>query len=154
MMEMDEKETTRMAKAAAAECIAVRVRFVSRVITNLYDRALQQLDIKVNQASILVFLTVHSGSSPSDIGKGLRMEKSTVSRNVDRMRKKGWIEIGARDDGLSQVIRVTEKGSKLLAVVHVEWAKAQKAARELLGQEGVRSVQTLYDTLSQTPLDQ
>ncbi len=153
-MGMGEKETIEAAKAVSAECIAVRVRFVSRVITNLYDRALQKLDIKVNQASILVFLTVNSGSSPGDVGKGLRMEKSTVSRNVDRMRRKGWIEVTDRDDGHSQVIRVTEKGAKLLAAVHVEWEKAQKAARELLGEDGVRSVQTLYDTLSQTALDQ
>ena len=153
VMDMDEKESAhekesvKVAEAVAAECIAVRVRFVSRVITNLYDRALQRLDIKINQASILVFLTVHGGSSPGDIGKGLRMEKSTVSRNIDRMRKKGWIEIGLRDDGLSQVIRVTGKGSTLLAAAHVEWAKAQEAARGLLGEEGVRSVGKLYDTL-------
>ena len=54
------------------------------------------------------------------------MEKSTVSRNLDRMRKKGWIEITNRDDGPSQVIGVTEKGAKLLAAVHAEWEKAQK----------------------------
>lgn len=153
-MNMDEKEKIKVAKTVSAECIAVRVRLINRVITNLYDRAFRQFDIKINQASILVFLTVHNGSSPGDVGKGLKMEKSTVSRNVERMRKKGWVEIEVGDDGPSQVIRVTGKGSDLLAAIHGEWTKAQEAARGLLGEEGVRSVQALYDTLSQTRLDE
>jgi DNA-binding MarR family transcriptional regulator len=147
MRDKDSKETAIIAKAMADECIAVRVRFVGRVVTSLYDRALRNLDIKVNQASILVFITTHGDSGPGDIGKALQMEKSTVSRNLDRMRKKGWIGIGDRDEGPSQVVQVTEKGNKLLIAVHREWQKAQESARKLLGAEGVRSVNTLFDTL-------
>jgi DNA-binding MarR family transcriptional regulator len=97
--------------------------------------------------AMLVLLSVRGESSATDVGKILRMEKSTVSRNVGRMRKKGWVEVTNPDDGLSQVITVTPKGRKLLAALHAEWAKAQKAARKLLGEEGVRSVAKLYDTL-------
>jgi DNA-binding MarR family transcriptional regulator len=150
MTGMDKKEKIEAAKAVSAECIAVRVRLINRVITNVYDRAFRRFDIKINQASILVFLTVRDGSSTGDVGKALKMEKSTVSRNVERMRKKGWVEIEAGDDGPSQVIRVTGKGSDLLAAIHGEWMKAQEAARGLLGEEGVRSVQALYDTLSRS----
>jgi DNA-binding MarR family transcriptional regulator len=151
-MDTDTKKRIKIAEAMAAECIAVRVRFVGRIVTSLYDRLLRKFDIKVNQASILVFLTIHSGSGPGDIGKALRMEKSTVSRNLDRMRKKGWIEIEVRDEGPSQVVCVTEKGNNLLLEIHGEWRKAQESARKLLGTEGVRSVNDLYDTLSQTRL--
>ena len=146
-MDKEAKERARIAEAMAAECIAVRVRFVGRVITSLYDRVLCKFHIKVNQASILVCLTIHNGSSPGDIGTALQMEKSTVSRNLDRMRKKGWIDIGPRDDGHSLVVRVTESGNKLLLAVHREWQKAQASARELLGDEGVRSVDALFETL-------
>lgn len=136
----------------AAECIAVRVRFVGRVITGLYDRALQKLDIKVNQASMLVFLTMHNESAPGDIGKALQMEKSTVSRNLERMRKKGWVEIGIRDDGPSQVIRITEQGNRLLLAVHREWRMAQESAHEMLGPQGVQAVNDLFNTVRQTRL--
>jgi DNA-binding MarR family transcriptional regulator len=146
-MEKEAKERARIAEVMAAECIAVRVRFVGRVITSLYDRVLRKFDIKVNQASILVFLTIHNGSGPGDVGAALRMEKSTVSRNLDRMRKKGWIDVGPRDEGPSQVVRVTESGNILLLAVHREWQKAQASARELLGAEGVQSVNALFDAL-------
>ncbi len=151
---MDKKaeESAQIAEEMAAQCIAVRARFVGRVITNLYDRVLRKFDIKVNQASMLVFLTIHNGSGPGDIGMALQMEKSTVSRNLDRMRKKGWVEVGPRDDGASQVIRVTEDGHKLLLAVHCEWQKAQTSARELLGVKGVQSINVLFSTLSKQRL--
>lgn len=148
MKKINEKEAIARAEEVAADCIAVRVRYVSRVITGLYDRALQQHGIKINQVSILVFLTLCGGSSPAEIGKALRMEKSTVSRNLERMRRKGWIKTKARDEAVSQVVGVTAKGLDLLQAIHGEWEKAQEAARNLLGEEGVRSVRKLYDTLS------
>jgi len=144
---MDKKELQKLAKTVAAECVALRVRFLSRVITNLYDRALQPLRIKINQATILVLLELSGESSPADIGKVLQMEKSTVSRNLDRMRKKGWIEVTNKDGGIYQVITVTAKGRKLLAAFHREWAKVQKKASELLGKDGVAAVRKLHDSL-------
>ena len=84
-MDKDSKDRIEIAKAVAAGCIAVRVRLVSRAITGVYDRALRKLNIKIGQASILVFLTLHGESSPGEIGKALMMEKSTVSRNLDRL---------------------------------------------------------------------
>jgi DNA-binding MarR family transcriptional regulator len=151
-MDKEAKESARIAEEMAAQCIAVRVRFVGRVITSLYDRVLRKFDIKVNQASMLVFLTIHNGPGPGDIGTALQMEKSTVSRNLDRMRKKGWIEVGPRRDGVSQVIRVTESGNRLLLAVHREWQKAQASAQELLGVKGVQSINALYGTLGKQRL--
>jgi DNA-binding MarR family transcriptional regulator len=150
---MDGKETTEIAKEIAADCIAIRVRFVNRVITGLYERALKPFDIKTSQMAMLVLLSVRGESSPTDVGRILQLEKSTVSRNIGRMRKKGWLEVTNLQGyprqrvALSQVIRVTPKGARLLATLHGEWAKAQDAARKLLGEEGLSSVRELYDTL-------
>lgn len=144
---MDEKEASKLAKALAAECIAGRVRLLSRVITNIYDRALQPLGIKINQANILVMLSLTDQASSVDIARVLSMEKSTVSRNVERMRKKGWVDVAGKDDGQTQVITVTLKGRKLLAAAHGEWKKAQKQAAELLGEEGVAAVLKIHDSL-------
>ena len=148
MAGIDEQKAREMAQAVADECIAKRIRFVNRVITGIYDRALRPLGIKANQAGILVLLFLEGGLSPGDIGKSLRMEKSTVSRNMDRMRKKGWIEIAPRDDQASQIIRITPEGGKVLAAAHGRWTEAQKEAMRLLGEEGVRSVRGLYQKLS------
>ena len=75
------------------------------------------------------------------------MEKSTVSRNISRMKKKGWLEVTAINGQVSQVIKLTPTGRELLGAIHGKWKKAQKEAGKLLGEEGVDKVLALYDAL-------
>lgn len=145
---MNAREATKLAKFVAADCIAYRVRLLSRVITGIYDRALLPLGLKVNQANILTMLSLTEQASSADIARVLLMDKSTVSRTVDRMKKNGWISISSLGDGASQVITVTPQGRELLAKAHTQWEKAQKQAAELLGEEGVAAVRKIHDTVS------
>lgn len=144
---MIQENTTRLAQNFAAECIAFRVRALGRLITNLYDSALKPFGITVNQATMLAMLTLVGEAGPGRIGQKLVMEKSTVSRNLERMRKNGWVEFAARDDGARQVIAVTPAGRKLLADLYPEWQRAQAAATRILGAEGVTAVHTLHEAV-------
>jgi DNA-binding MarR family transcriptional regulator len=144
---MNERESSLLAKSVAAECIAYRVRLLNRVITNIYDRALKPLGLKVNQANILTMLSLTDHASSADIARMLLMEKSTVSRTVDRMKKNGWLSVAGHGDGPSQVVSVTPQGRKLMAAAHAQWKKAQKQAAELLGEEGVVAIRKLHDTV-------
>ncbi len=146
-IDMNKQKVRKLARTVAGECLALRVRFLSRVITNLYDRTLQPLDLKINQATMLIMLELRGKSGPADIGSYLQMEKSTVSRNLERMRKKGWIEVKKKDGGISQVITITDNGRKLLTAFHREWVKAQERASDLLGRDGVKAVRKLHDIL-------
>ena len=38
------------------QCIAVRIRLLSRMVTSIYDSALSPFGVKLNQISILVFV--------------------------------------------------------------------------------------------------
>jgi DNA-binding MarR family transcriptional regulator len=145
---MNEQETASLAQTFASECIAYRVRVLNRVITNLYDAVLKPFGITVNQTTILAMLTLVNDSRPGEIGRVLHMEKSTISRNLERMRKNGWIAV-ADGDGGTRVVTVTPAGRKLLADLYPEWERAQAAAARLLGDAGVAAVQTLHDTVGQ-----
>lgn len=147
---MTDDRTEKLAQTMAAECIAFRIRALSRVITNLYDAALEPFGITVNQATMLIMLSLVGEATPARIIKGLYMEKSTVSRNLDRMKKQGWIEAKGRDGGKEQIITVTPAGRKLLASMHKVWQKAQKEAIELLGEQGVAAVHTLHEAVRKT----
>ena len=144
---MNERETSILAKSVAAECIAYRVRLVNRVITNVYDRALQPLGIKFNQANILMMLSLTDRATSADIVKVLLMEKSTVSRTVARMKKSGWINVESQGDGTSPLVTVTPAGRKIMAAMHAQWKKAQQQAYELLDENGIAAVRMLHDKL-------
>src|SRR5262245_14282741 len=119
------------------ECIAVRVRLLNRVITSLYDDALRPLGLKVSQLNILVAAAKLGMARPAVVCKILQLDASTLSRNVERMRKNGWIESVEDDDARMQPFRLTAKGRRLLDRAVPAWRQAQQKAVELLGENGV-----------------
>ena len=146
---MDEKQTLKLIETVGRECLAGRVRKLSRVITGIYDRAMRPHGIKVNQASILIMLALVEKATAGDICRYFQMEKSTVSRNVERMRNQGWIEISDGEGGLSQLLTVTPKGKRLLTDIYEKWQKAQREVSEFLGEEGVRAIHMLTGRISE-----
>ena len=73
----------------AADCLSVRVRLLSRTITAIYDDALRPLGLTAGQLNVLVVIAKRGPISPGEIARRLNMEKSTVSRNLARMRDNG-----------------------------------------------------------------
>ena len=84
----------------AGECIAVRMRMLNRIVTNLYDEALRPLGLRVSQMNILVATAKMGTVRPAEIGARLHLEASTLSRNVERMKERGWLEVVPDEDGL------------------------------------------------------
>lgn len=144
---MNKREALELSKTVADECIAYRVRLLNRAITGIYDRALQPLGIKFNQANILTMLSLTDRASSADIARVLLMEKSTVSRTVARMKKNGWISVEGQGEWPTQIVTVTPEGRKIMAAIHGQWKKAQQEASELLSDEGIAAVRMLHDTL-------
>jgi len=140
---MKQITSTQLAKKLAAECIAFRVRVLNRVITNTYDAVLKPFGITINQTTILAMLTLAGEVTAGEIGRELMMEKSTISRNLERMRNNGWIE--TTDLG----IRATAAGEELFTTLHPAWEKAQKDTKLLLGDSGIGAIQELHQTLHQ-----
>src|SRR5882757_7261259 len=79
----------------AGECIAVRLRMLNRVITNIYDTALRPLGLKVSQMNILVAAAKMGTARPLAVCEYLHLDVSTLSRNVERMKARGWLEVVA-----------------------------------------------------------
>lgn len=119
----------------ARECVAVRVRLLNRLITNIYDSALKDLGIKLSQLNILVVIYLAGEVGYDDISKRLIMEKSTVSRNIDRMVKKGLLEVFYASGSNKKMLRVSPYGEELLENVYERWKVAQDKALSLFGKD-------------------
>ena len=117
----------------AGECIAVRLRMLNRVITNIYDNALRPLDLKVSQMNILVAAAKMATVRPLEICEYLHLDVSTLSRNVERMKVRGWLEVVPDEDGRSQPFRLTSQGRKLLEKAIPAWSEAQQQVKKVLG---------------------
>ena len=117
----------------AGECIAVRLRMLNRIITNIYDDALRPLDLKVSQMNILVAAAKVGTARPAEVCEHLHLDVSTLSRNVERMKARGWLEVVPDEDGRSQPFRLTPQGRRLLDKAVPAWSAAQQKVKTLLG---------------------
>jgi len=118
----------------------MRVRVLNRVITKIYDDCLRPHGLRAAQQNILVAISLMKLPTPSDLERRLSLDKSTVSRNVERMRRRGWVEFVSGQDGRSHHLHVTAEGRKLLRKTLVAWEQAQKKTAALLGKQGITAL--------------
>ncbi len=144
------RTTDKNIETISRNCIAVRLRLLNRVITGFYDDALRPLGVKVSQLNILVVTARLGLARPAKVCALLELDASTLSRNVERMRANGWLEVVPDDDGRAQPFRLTAQGRQLIEKAFPAWEKAQRKASDLLGPEGIALLDRGATSLQQT----
>ncbi|HSR67249.1 MAG TPA: MarR family winged helix-turn-helix transcriptional regulator [Acidobacteriota bacterium] len=139
-MSQDEIDTRKAAEEIAMGCLAGRVRLLNRVITSAYNEALRPHGVRVEQLGLLSMVFFLDRPTPSQMEQFLRIERSTLSRNLKRMRDNGWIENLPGPDARSHCLCVTEKGKRLMRQALQSWRGAQKRLGEELGEETLQAL--------------
>jgi DNA-binding MarR family transcriptional regulator len=153
---VERKDESLQAKATVIveECVAVRLRLLTRAVTKIYNQALRPYGLTISQMNILVAASYLGQGKQQDICKALHLEKSTLSRDLARMRERGWITESPGDDGRSSLLRVTALGGKLLLRAIPAWRQAQQQAAALLGEREITAIGRAVKTLqSSSPED-
>jgi DNA-binding MarR family transcriptional regulator len=127
------------AEIIAAECIAVRIRLLNRAITSLYDGALRPHGLRVGQLNLLVAIARLGSARAGELCRILRMDKSTLSRDLDVLRRRGWMDED-QPGGRSRTLTISPAGTILLERVVPAWRRAQVQARRLIGQEAAEAI--------------
>ncbi len=144
---MKEESMTTTVDSIASECLAVRIRLLNRTITGIFDEALRPLGVKISQLNVLMVVAKRGLVSPGDVARRLNMEKSTLSRNVERLRTREWLRVSDGESGRKQVLELTAKGLRLIEKSWPHWKKAQAETEALLGQQGARSILRAANTV-------
>lgn len=146
------KETAReIAQQMSQECVARRLRQVNRTITRLYDEALRPYGLTVNQLNILAVILSKRQIQPGQLGHALGMEKSTVSRTIDRMARKNWLQISSGKDSRTQLLSVTLKGRQLLLAVTPVWDTLQQGILGSDSDNNILQMLALKEKPTQSP---
>src|SRR5215813_4730312 len=117
------------AEMIAGECLALRVRMLNRAVTALYDEALRPHGLRVGQLNLLVAIARMGSARPGQLCRILRMEKSTLSRDVDVLRRNGWLEPDETRRGRTRPIRLNKAAHAMLETALPSWRQAQEKAR-------------------------
>ena len=135
------------ARTVARECIGARIRLLSRKTTRIYDERLRPHGLKFSQMNILTVVSFRGPIQPSRVGQILSMEKSTLSRNVQRMEANGWLETLSGESGNARLLRVTSQGGRLYREATPAWRRAQKEVTVLLGAETVGAIREAVERI-------
>lgn len=124
-----------IAEATAEECLATRVRQLSRIVTRMYDDAMRPLGITASQYTLLAQLASRDGITAVEIGHDLDIEKSTLSRNLKRLLALGLIVMDPPAGRRGRGLHLTAKGQDTLKDAYPIWIDAQSRALGVMGSE-------------------
>ncbi len=128
------------------DCMGGWMRMASRIVTAIYDEALSDLGLKGSQLNLLVVVFREGTIRQTDLATLFNIDETTLSRNVMRMCRKGWLAPQPSKDRRSHGITVTERGRHMIERAYPAWKAAQTEILRRLGTEGAAA---LKDTLRQ-----
>jgi DNA-binding MarR family transcriptional regulator len=123
----------------ASECLAGRVRVLNRVVTGIYEDALRPHKVRISQMNIIIAVSVMGPVSAAEVCRQLRLEKSTLSRDLDRLLDRGWVR-ATPATGRTQHLEVTAAGRALIQKVTPAWQEAQDRIYEVLGADLAKGI--------------
>jgi DNA-binding MarR family transcriptional regulator len=128
-------------------CTNLKLRQASRLVARLYDAELSPTGLHKTQYSLLSHVVKLGPTTAGELARAMRLDASTLSRNLQPLVQAGWVEVTSGDDARQRVIRATESGSTLRAEAQRAWKRAQHSLNARLGDAQVRELHDLLDRL-------
>ena len=107
-------------------CMCISIRKAANHISKVYDHELSVLDIKITQYSALKNIQALGNPSVNELSKKLDLERTTVLRNLDKLKKMDLISYKKDDVYKVKVVSLTVNGRKKLNDAKVIWEKTQQ----------------------------
>lgn len=120
-------------RKAEDACLCFALRKASRSVTRLYDEALRDAGISINQFSLLLTIACKAPVSVNTLAASAAMDQSTLSRNLRPLEKKGLIQLRPGADRRQRLVRLSARGRRVIARAYPLWKEAQVRAEAVLG---------------------
>lgn len=122
--------------AMGRTCVAYNLRRAARLVSQVYDQALKPTGLKVTQFSLLVAFVLVPDSKMTQLAKWLGMDRTTLSRNLRVLEKRGLVELEqGQQDRRKLKVRLTPEGEKVFEQACPLWLQAQEKAVGGIGQD-------------------
>ena len=126
-------------------CTNLKLRQITRRVTQHYDAELLKTGLKTTQYSLLSYVVKLGPIRAVDLAVAMRMSTSTLSRNLQPLIANGWIEVNSGQDARSRLISVTDTGRSKRSEAQRKWRIAQEGINARLGMERVLALHDLID---------
>jgi DNA-binding MarR family transcriptional regulator len=107
-------------------CACYNLRRAGRAVTRLYDDFLRPTGLRTTQCSVLIAAKLRGPVSLTKLAELTVTERTTLTRNLAVLEKKGLVRIGPGKDRRERQVSITEKGEETMVGVIPLWEAAQE----------------------------
>lgn len=116
-------------------CYNLKLRQADRVLTNLYNQHLSDLDIKITQFSVLRALWLMKCAAQKQLEGVLLVDQATLTRSLQSLLRQGYVSREQdENDRRIMLVSLTSKGKALYKEAEPRWLAAQNQVNDILGQ--------------------
>jgi DNA-binding MarR family transcriptional regulator len=126
-------------------CTNLRLRQITRAVSRHYDAHVAAVGLKTTQYSLLSHVVLLGPVKPSTLAAQMRLDASTLSRNLQPLVAQGFVTVGEGEDGRSRLVEATELGRAKRTEAQRAWKQAQLSLNARLGVERVAALHALLD---------
>src|SRR3954463_6369703 len=95
-------------------CMVSNTRMAARAVTRRYDAYLRPFGVTATQLSLLGGLRELAGASVSEIAEARGFDRTTLTRNLDRLEAMGLVLSRHAEHGNGRIAEITPKGDALI----------------------------------------
>lgn len=141
-------EARSLAEAMRDGCLGVRIGRLHRLVARRFEHALRPVGLTLPQLEVLAVLMLRGSVKPTTVADALAVERSTISRNLSVMERKGWVARESSPSGRSASVAITDEGIAVLAAAKEAWGEAQAHIVELVGTNTSVTIDSWLDALT------
>lgn len=131
------------AESAPRGCTHLKLRQLDRAVTQHYDAYVATTGLKNTQYSLLSHVVLLGPIRPTELARRMRLDTSTLTRNLQPLIAQGWVVQRAGEDARSRLVEATEAGRAKRAEAQKAWKQAQLALNGRLGDARVATLHAL-----------
>lgn len=126
-------------------CTNLKLRQLMRSVARHYDLEVGKTGLRGTQYSLLSYVCKLGPIRPGELARAMKIDPSTLTRNLQPLVASGWVELAAGSDGRSRLISVTPAGRDKRSEAQRRWKVAQDGINQVLGLERVLALHALID---------
>jgi len=134
-------------------CACATARRAAQALTRMYDVSLSGTELEVPQFALLNMLDKAGPCSQAAMGRRFALEKTTLSRNLKFLQRKGWVEAAPGKDARERCFVVTADGRAQLIAARPAWRKAQQRLRAALTADQWHAMWDVFHALTEAARD-
>jgi len=125
-----------------AACACLKLRKVTRKVTQIYERTLEPVGLGASQFGVLAHLAARPRYTIGGLAAALMMDPTTLTRVLRPLERDGLVElVAAADDRRRREVAMTARGRSTFLGALPLWRQAQASVAGLLGEAQMNDLQ-------------